>query len=100
MESQDILYWSIALGAGAVVLVVAVWLLETFTRLVERIHELSERIWRTGKDVAGNTATTWLLHETSDRLDHLTNEAGRHGELLGVRETGAQRAGDVAEEGS
>jgi hypothetical protein len=79
--SPEGLWWT-ALALGAVVLLVAVGLLEWFTRLVERIEDLAERIWQTGKQVAANTATTWQLTETSRKLDALADEAGRHGQLL------------------
>lgn len=75
-------YWWLALGLGLVVAVVAVVLLETFLRQVHRIERGAGAVWEAGKQVAGNTATTWLLAETSDRLSLLTDEAGRHVELL------------------
>lgn len=75
-------YWFLALGLGLVVAVVAVVLLETFLRQVHRIERGAGAVWAAGKQVAGNTATTWLLGETSRRLGMLAEEAGRHGELL------------------
>jgi hypothetical protein len=83
---SDTALWGLALGLGAVVIVVAVVLLEIFTRHVNRIEGTAERIWITGKQVAANTATTWMLGQTSERLDELADEAGRHAELLGVPE--------------
>ena len=75
-------YWFLALGLGLVVAVVAVVLLETLFRQVRRVERGAEAVWEAGKQVARNTATTWLLGETSGRLDELTAEAGRHGQLL------------------
>jgi hypothetical protein len=75
-------YWSLALGLGLVVAVVAVLLLEVFLRQVHRIERGASQVWRAGKQVAGNTSATWLLGETSDRLTSLTEEAGRHVDLL------------------
>lgn len=75
-------YWWLALGLGLVVAVVAVVLLETFLREVHRIERGAADVWQAGKEVARNTATTWLLPETSKRLDLLTEEAGRHVDLL------------------
>lgn len=75
-------YWFVALGAGLIVAIVAVILLETFLREVQRVEHGAGLIWTAGKQVAGNTATTWLLGETSQRLDALTTEAGRHVDLL------------------
>jgi len=75
-------YWFLALGLGLVVAIVAVVLLETLFRQVRRVERGAEAVWEAGKQVARNTATTWLLGETSARLDQLTAEAGRHGQLL------------------
>jgi len=75
-------YWSIALALGLVVAVVAVVLLEVFLREVHRIEAGAGAVWVAGKQVARNTATTWLLPELSARLDVLTQEAGHHVELL------------------
>lgn len=75
-------YWFLALGLGLVVAVVTVVLLEVFLRQVHRIERGASLVWTAGKQVAGNTATTWLLGETSDRLTMLTNEAGLHVQLL------------------
>jgi len=75
-------YWWLALGLGLVVAVVAVLLLELFLRQVHRIETGAGLVWTAGKQVARNTATTWLLSETSDRLDLLTAEAGKHVALL------------------
>ncbi len=75
-------YWFLALGLGLVVAIVTVVLLELFLRQVHRIERGAGLVWTAGKQVAGNTATTWLLGETSDRLTALTDEAGRHVQLL------------------
>lgn len=75
-------YWAIALVLGLVVAVVAVVLLEVFLRSVHRVERGAEQVWQAGKEVARNTATTWLLPETSKRLDLLTDEAMQHVALL------------------
>ncbi len=75
-------YWFLALGLGLVAALVAVVLLETFLRQVHRIERGAGLVWTAGKQVARNTATTWLLTETSGRLDRLTDEAMRHVALL------------------
>lgn len=80
MSDHD--WWWVALGLGLVVAVVAVVLLETFYRQVRRIERGAEAIWLTGKQVAANTATTWMLGETADRLDLLTDETLRHDAFL------------------
>lgn len=79
---SDEAYWWIALALGLVVAVVAVVLLEVFLRQVHRIERGADAVWTAGKQVARNTATTWLLPETSKRLDLLTDEAMQHVALL------------------
>ena len=74
--------WWVTLGLGLVVAIVAVVLLEIFYRKLRQVEAGAAAIWQMGKEVARNTATTWLLPETSDRLDLLIDEAGRHVELL------------------
>lgn len=75
-------YWFLALGLGLVAAAVAVVLLELFLRQVHRVERGAGLVWTAGKQVARNTATTWLLPETSDRLDRLTDEAMLHVALL------------------
>lgn len=78
-------YWWLTLTLGLVVALVAVVLLEIFLRQVHRVERGAAQVWAAGKQVAGNTATTWLLGDLSHRLDALTEEAGRHAELLSPR---------------
>jgi hypothetical protein len=75
-------YWWIALGLGLVVAVVVVVLLQVFLNEVHRIERGAATVWQAGKQVAGNTASTWLLADTSARLAEIIDEAGRHGRLL------------------
>lgn len=74
--------WWLTLGLGLVVSIVAVVLLETFYRRVRAIEAGTLSIWNMGKEVARNTATTWMLAQTPERLDRLTEEALRHNDLL------------------
>lgn len=79
--SDETLWW-VALALGLVVSIVAVVLLQLFLREVHRVERGSLAIWRAGKQVAANTATSWQLGETAVRLDMLTEEALRHDALL------------------
>lgn len=79
--STNALWW-MTLAIGLVVAVIAVALLQTFLHHVHRIERGSEAIWGAGKQVARNTATTWMLHQTTVRLDGLTEEALRHDAFL------------------
>lgn len=74
--------WWLTLGLGLVVSIIAVILLHTFYLQVRRIERGSDAIWEAGKQVARNTATTWMLHQTTVRLDGLTDEALRHDAFL------------------
>ncbi len=75
-------YWAISLLLGLVVAVVAVALLQLFLNRLRRIERGAEAIWESGKLVARNTATTWMLGTTSAKLDALTAEALRHDAFL------------------
>ncbi len=88
-------YWFLALLLGLVVAVVAVVLLETFLREVHRVERGAGLIWTAGKQVARNTSTTWLLGETSNRLDLLIDEAGQHVQLLSAPADPAPHDGDL-----
>jgi uncharacterized protein HemY len=79
---SDEAYWILALVLGLVVAAVAVFLLETVLREVHRIERGAGEVWQAGKEVARNTSTTWLLRETSGRLDRLAEEANLHRRLL------------------
>lgn len=79
---SDVALWWVALGLGLVVAVVAVVLLQVFLNQVRRVERTALAIWQAGKQVAANTSTTWLLGETSERLDLLTAETLRHDALL------------------
>ncbi len=92
-------YWFLALGLGLVVAIVAVLLLEVFLRQVHRIERGAALVWAAGKQVAGNTSATWLLATTSDRLTMLTEEAGRHAELLGAASSTPEPGSSVLERG-
>ncbi len=82
MSDENVMMWWITLGVGLVVAVVAVILLQLLLSQVHRIERVALAIWETGKLVAANTATTWMLTETTERLDLLTEEAGHHDKLL------------------
>lgn len=74
--------WWMTLALGLVVSIVAVILLHAFLLKLRRIDSGSAAIWQAGKQVARNTATSWMLHQTTVRLDGLTEEALRHDAFL------------------
>lgn len=75
-------YWWLALGLGLLAAVVATILLQLFYLQLRRIERDALALWETGKQVASNTATTWLLGDISAGLNQLITEAGRHEQLL------------------
>ncbi len=79
---SDTAYWFLALGLGLVAAAAAVVLLQMFLIQVWRIEKGAEQVWQAGKEVARNTATTWMLTTTAQRVDALADEAGKHAQLL------------------
>ncbi|MDX1619489.1 MAG: hypothetical protein R3320_00760 [Nitriliruptorales bacterium] len=75
-------WWWGALAAGLVVAVVLVVLLHSLLRRVHEIEDGANQIWHTGKLVARNTATVWMLNTTAEAADEIAAEATRHAELL------------------
>ncbi len=75
-------YWFLALGLGLVAAAAAVVLLQLFLIQVWRIERGAEQVWQAGKEVARNTATTWMLNTTAERVSVLAQEAGKHEQLL------------------
>lgn len=82
VSGELLTWWWAALAVGLVVAVVVVVLLQ---RLLNRVHEIEHgagEVWRKGKDVARNTATTWMLGSTAETVEAIRDEAGRHAALL------------------
>ncbi len=82
--------WWLTLGVGLVVALVATTLLQVFLNKVRRVERGAEAIWNAATPVARNTATTWMLTQTSVRLDRLTEEALKHDALLSSVQAGAE----------
>ncbi len=85
--------WWLTLGLGLVVALVAVALLQIFLNKVRRVEQGAEAIWNSATPVARNTATTWMLDQTTVRLDKLTEEALKHGALLSAALSGDAQEG-------
>lgn len=75
-------WWSAALGLGLVVAVVVLVLLQWLLTRVREIEEGAEIVWTTGKEVARNTATTWMLSQAAGAVEEIRDEAMRHDALL------------------
>lgn len=78
----DTALWWMTLGLGLVVLLVVLGLLHTLYRAVCRIDRVVLDVWMMGKQVARNTATTWMLAETPKVAAEIKEEALRHADYL------------------
>jgi hypothetical protein len=74
--------WWVALGLGLVVAIVLVVLLHTLWRTVRGIEENFAAAWEMGKQVARNTATTWMLGQTARLVGEIKEEALQHDAFL------------------
>jgi hypothetical protein len=75
-------FWLIALGMGAVVVLVVVALMALLLRLVKDIDEGVETLTATATGVAGNTAAIMELPKTAAVLSDIREEALIHDEFL------------------
>lgn len=73
----DTQLWWLTLGAGVVVLVVAVILLHTLLRAITRIQRELEELWAEAGRAAANTSTTWMLEDTHNAVRDLEEELAR-----------------------
>lgn len=80
MTTDD--FWWITLGLGLVAAAAAVALLQAFLNRIQRVERGAASVWASAQQVARNTATTWMLGQTAERLDRLGEEALRHDDLL------------------
>jgi hypothetical protein len=85
--------WWVTLGLGLIVAVAATALLQLLLNQVKRVERASLDVWETAGTVARNTATTWMLTQTTVRLDRLTEEALSHDEFLAEAQTENQAVG-------
>lgn len=58
-------WWVLSLGIGAVVIAVVAALLLRIIRAAESIDGYASDIWDAGQQIAGNTASIWMLGTTN-----------------------------------
>lgn len=80
--TQQMSFWTIALGMGLVVEAAVIVLLSLLISLVGDIDRNVEDVWSTAILVARNTATTWMLGQTAVATADLGTEVGLHAQLL------------------
>jgi len=85
--------WWVTLGLGLIVAVAAITLLQLFLNQVKRVERAASEVWESAARVARNTATTWMLTQTTVRLDRLTEEALRHDAFLADAQAESQSVG-------
>lgn len=82
LAREHITMWWVTLGMGAVVAAVVVALLSLLVSLVDDIDRNVKQAWETATRVARNTATTWMLGQTTHLTGDLRMETDRHAQLL------------------
>ena len=80
--------WWLALAVGLVVAVVVMILLHALYRQVKGIERNFQLAWEMGKQVARNTASTWMLGQTARLAGELKKEALEHDAFLASRTEG------------
>lgn len=85
LAEEHITMWWVTLGLGVVVIVAVVVLLSMLIALVDDIDVNVRELWDTATRVAANTATTWMLQQTTVRTAELDAEVQRHAQLLNAQ---------------
>lgn len=85
LAQEHITMWWVTLGLGAVVIIAVVVLLSLLVAFVDDIDENVREIWDTATRLAANTATTWMLQQTTVRTAELDAEVQRHAQLLNAQ---------------
>lgn len=57
--------WTYSLIAGAVVILIVAVLLIMLIAAARRVDKHAAEIWTTGKQIAGNTVSIWMLNKTN-----------------------------------
>ena len=90
LAEEHITMWWVTLGLGAVVIIAVIVLLSLLIALVDDIDINVREVWDTATRVAANTATTWMLQQTTVRTAELDAEVQRHAQLLNAQGGGGR----------
>ena len=63
MDSMTL--WKYSLIAGAVVILIVALLLIMLIAAANRVNKTASNIWDAGKQIAGNTVSSWMLNVTN-----------------------------------
>lgn len=85
LASDEVTFWTIALGIGAVVVAVVIALLTLLLRIVQNIDEGVAEVWQTATQLASNTTTVWQINTTQQILERLKQELLLHDQTLSER---------------
>jgi hypothetical protein len=61
--------WWLSLGIAGVVIVIVAVLLGAIIAAAKSIDRNASGIWTTGKQIAGNTVSIWILEKTLEKVD-------------------------------
>jgi hypothetical protein len=84
LAAEETMFWEVALGIGAVVILTVILLLSTLLSFVRSIKTNVLGLAGVAQGVAGNTANIKIALAVAGSLDEVVDEAGRHARLLGV----------------
>ncbi len=85
VDSQEKVFWYVALGLGFVVILVVILLLTMLSRLVDDIDVNVDRLWTVTKRLAQNTTGMYQFAGTASILRALREELIRHDKMLSSR---------------
>ena len=85
LAQDHITMWWVTLGLGVVVIIAVIVLLSLLIALVDDIDKNVREAWDTATRLAANTATTWMLQQTTVRTAELDAEVQRHAQLLNAQ---------------
>lgn len=85
VDSQEKVFWYVALGLGFVVILVVIALLTLLSRLVDDIDVNVDRLWTVTKRLAQNTTGMYQFAGTASILRALREELIRHDKMLSSR---------------
>lgn len=85
VDSQEKVFWYIALGLGFVVILVVIALLTLLSRLVDDIDVAVDRLWTVTKRWAQNTTGMYQFAGSGSILRALREEVIRHDKMYSER---------------
>ncbi len=85
VDSEEKVFWYVALGLGLVVILVVIALVWLLSRLVDDIEQGVDYLWTVTKRMAQNTTGMYQFAGTGSILRALREELIRHDKMLSGR---------------